>query len=211
MDYKDKMETFLLLKKEKSKSEHKALQPNEFFASQAGVCSRKLWYEKKGYASEPEVKLLGIFEIGNILHEYVQKNIMSDNKHEIEYPIQIKEGDIVIRARIDALSDKEVIEIKSATSFKDEITTPKPLNIMQTNLYLSKFPKHTGKLVYISKLNLLITEFDIEFDKELYDITISKFFKCYEHLLIDELPELERSDQCKYCEFAHTKCINNEK
>ena len=55
----------------------------KYYPSSAGTCMRKVWYGYK-YTSELEPELLKIFEMGNIIHDFVVEVLKSEKTPEVE-------------------------------------------------------------------------------------------------------------------------------
>jgi len=71
-----------------------------YYPSEAGMCLRKVWYTYK-YPKETEPELLKIFEMGNILHNFVVEVLKSEKNPDVELvkselPVKIQMDDIIV-------------------------------------------------------------------------------------------------------------------
>src|SRR3989344_7873810 len=145
------------------KREHKPKGIGKYYPSEIGMCMRKVWYTYK-YPMEVSPALLKIFEVGNIMHDFVVKVLQSEKNPHIEllqseFPFKEQIDDLVISGRIDNLiliktdSRKVLVEVKSTQSI-DHITEAAPHNVVQLQLYMHFLGIHDGILLYLDKRNL---------------------------------------------------------
>ncbi len=187
-----------------------------YYPSEIGLCLRKTWYSYR-FPSELKPELLKIFEVGNILHEFVVDVLKSDKNPEVdllksEFPLRFDGNGYIVSGRVDDLilikeEGKEVlVEVKSTgdISFVDSAS---PHNKMQLQLYMHITGIKNGILLYIDKRNLQSKVFIIEYDEEEAKKIMQRFDSLHAHLKDEKLPAPEaRSSaksvwQCKMCEF----------
>ena len=94
--------------------EHKSKEIGRYYPSEVGMCLRKVWYSYK-HPTPLEPRLLRIFELGNIIHDFVVEVLKSEKNPHIElvkseFPFREKIDDFTISGRIDNL-----IQIKSSS------------------------------------------------------------------------------------------------
>jgi len=89
------------------KREHRTKGIGRYFPSEIGTCMRKIWYTYK-YPMEVKPELLKIFEVGNIMHDFVVEVLKSEKNPHIELlksevPFKEQIEDFLISGRIDNL------------------------------------------------------------------------------------------------------------
>lgn len=191
--------------KEKDK-EHADPKINEFFASSALYCPRKVQWEKNnGVHFEGET--LRKFLIGNLIHDYLQQNIFTiDKGYKCEERYVLKHEGIEVRGRIDVEGEKELIEIKSIARLPSE---PLEHHIAQLGIYMRVTGKK-GKLLYIEKTSGSMREFKV--DKKTADIACDKaltnFKSIYEADTMKELAPAKDTWLCRFCK--NVECSYNK-
>lgn len=183
------------------------LSQNQFYISQIMLCSRRLYYIKKGYEEPFDLSKEKYFLVGNIFHDFIQNKIFKSVQFTNEQQIRISEPPIELRGRADTMSNKFIYEFKTC------MFLPKTYNLnhlIQLNLYLSKHEDKKGVLIYISKNNFEMEEYTFLFNKKLYDTTIERVKTIYEYMTTDTIPAKEEDSNCKHCSFIE-KCKGDEK
>jgi CRISPR/Cas system-associated exonuclease Cas4 (RecB family) len=187
-----------------------------YFPSEIGTCMRKVWYSYM-FPQEIEPELQKVFEVGNIMHDFVVDVLKSEKNPEVEllkseFPFHHDMGEFIIAGRIDnlillKLHGKEVlVEVKSTGNI-DFIEEAAPHNIIQLQLYMHVLQIKDGILLYIDKRNLKSKVFTIHYNEKAAELIISRFKKLHGHLKEKSVPEPEaRSDRktlwmCKLCEY----------
>ncbi len=204
------------------KKEHKPKGIGRYYPSEAGQCQRKVWYSYK-YPSEIDPSLRKIFEMGNIIHDFVVQVLKSEKTPQVEllkseFPFKEQIEDFMISGRIDNLIKVKLnnkiflVEVKSTGSIKF-IKEPPPHNTQQLQLYMHFIGIHNGLLVYIDKTNLKTKVFNIEYNKN-DALKIIERFKILHSLLKNNIlpkPEAKINGtewMCRYCEYEN-RCQNN--
>jgi len=133
-----------------------------------------------------------IFILGNLIHlglESVLKEEGYDIEVEFEKIFNIEGEEYIVKGRVDAISETEIVEIKSTRS---DINIPLEHHILQLQLYLNLLNKEKGILIYITPER--ISEYQIS--KKEIDIT---------RLLMETVKNTIHprwSWECKYCTYA---------
>ena len=196
------LEDYLIAKKEEEEKKHTPLLDNEFFAGSSGGCSRALYFSKKEEYNPPK-DLLKIFCIGNIIHDFIQKQIIPHGKSEI--PMNIEVDGIKIRGRLDSLVRDVIYEIKTIKSLDYVLDKPKEEHIRQLNIYLKGKLLQNGILLYVEKNTLKTVEHIVVFDQKLFDDSLKQFKTVYNAILQNIPPERIKNYpnnwKCKYCNF----------
>jgi hypothetical protein len=169
MDFKERVREYLLKKDEEDKVKHKNI-PHVYHISSLGYCPRSIFFDKVAPTEESE-DTKSVFLIGNIFHEWIQNNLLEGYKFEVE--IEKKIESVVLRGRIDAINDEEIVELKTTNSLSYQ-RRPKEEHIVQINTYMGLTGIYKGKLVYIQKNDFDNKTFELKFNKSLFDETIKK-------------------------------------
>lgn len=192
----------------------------KYYPSEAGNCMRKVWFSYK-FPQEIKPELRKIFELGNILHDFVVEVMKSEKTPEIEllqseFPFKEKVGDFIVSGRVDNLIKVEasgkilLVEVKSARDIRG-IKEPSPNNIAQIQLYMHFTGVHNGILLYVDKTNLKTKVFEIDYDKTKALEIMDRFKTLHKSITENEIPEPEAKQQenlkwmCNYCEYKE-KC-----
>lgn len=202
------------------KKENRPKGIGRYYPSEIGMCLRKVWYSYK-FPMEIKPDLLKIFEVGNIMHDFVAEVLKSEKNPHVqllksEFPFRKDIDDFTISGRIDNLllvkaSGKEIlVEVKSTTdiSFVREAA---PHNVVQLQLYMHVLGVHNGILLYIDKKNLQSKVFEVPYKKEEAEKIIERFRALHKGIVSDTIPEPEARGSsktlwmCRYCEYKD-KC-----
>jgi CRISPR/Cas system-associated exonuclease Cas4 (RecB family) len=208
-DFDKMVEDFLW--KEKS-----AKQVGRYYPSEIGSCMRKTWYSYK-FPQQVDAKLMKIFAMGDMLHEFVVKVLQSEKTKDVqllqyEFPIKVQIDDFLVSGRVDDLillkmSGKTVlVEVKSCRDIV-WIKGPQPHHIPQLQFYMHATGVHSGILLYIDKASLQTRAFEIPYDESLCKTIEDRFRGLNRHLKENSLPPPEAKQKidtkwmCKFCEY----------
>ena len=208
------------------KRERKPKEIGRYYPSEIGSCIRKVWYSYK-YPMEIEPDRLKIFEIGNILHDFIiqvfksEKNVDSINFLESELPFKMDLKDFIISGRLDDVliakedNRKMIIEVKSIKDIRIALT-PNKTHVMQLQLYMHATGIHSGIILYVDKMNLKTKAFEIPYEEK-HSLDILKRFRTLDELLKKDVLPIDEAKQskdtiwmCNMCEYR-AKCDRNEK
>jgi CRISPR/Cas system-associated exonuclease Cas4 (RecB family) len=198
------------------KRENRPKGIGKYYPSEAGTCMRKSFYSYK-FLAEIDPELRKIFEMGNIIHDFVVQVLKSERQKDVElleseFPFKEQVDDFVISGRIDNLIKVKasgkiyLVEVKSSKSI-DFVKEASPHNIQQLQLYMHFTGVHNGLLLYIDKTNLMTKMFEIDYSKEEAERILERFKHLHRHLTEDTLPEAEARAHketgwmCRYCEY----------
>ncbi len=218
IDFNEIIERFL--KRELPKREI-----GKYYPSEIGKCLRNLYYSYK-YPKETKPKLLKIFEMGNMVHDFIVKVLESEKIPEIELvgyeiPVKYEIEDFVISGRIDDVillktnGKKILVEVKSTKDIRN-VREPQNTHLIQLQFYMRITGIKEGILLYVDKSNLETKSFYVEYDEHWSDLIIERFKMLHKSLVEDELPKPEAklipelSWMCNFCEYRD-KCEKNEK
>jgi len=170
----------------------------KFSISSIGGCFRKKYMELKGlYKEEFDAKTLRIFDIGDLFHQQVCKEIFSKgqqhNIHVVAAEINIPEqkyfsgrADIILSNSL--TGEKFIVDVKSCGdwTFNKVLNGECPQNYQdQVQLYLHFFNIPKGYLVFMNKAKATVTEFEVVYDnarcldliKQVEDFFVNNFDK----------------------------------
>ncbi len=198
------------------KRERKPKGIGRYYPSEVGYCLRKVFYSYK-YPKEIKPDLLKIFEMGNIVHDFVVEVLESEKNSHVEllkseFPFKEEIDDFIISGRIDNLillkknGKKILVEVKS-TSDIGYIESPKPHNVIQLQLYMHYMGIKDGILLYVGKKDLQSRVFTVEYDEKEAKKIIKRFKKLHGKLTKNEVPDPEgrmfkdMDWMCRFCEY----------
>jgi CRISPR/Cas system-associated exonuclease Cas4 (RecB family) len=167
-----------------------------------------------------------VFELGNILHDFIVDVIKSEKTPEVkllktELPFKMEIEDFVISGRVDNLmllkanNTKYLVEVKSTRSIRG-IKRALPHHVVQIQFYMHATNIHDGILLYVDKSTMETKTFHIKYSEEQTKKIVDKFKSLHKHLTKETLPvdEAKRNADtkwmCKYCEYK-LKCDKKEK
>ena len=208
------------------KRERKQKDIGRYYPSEIGNCIRKVWYSYK-YPMEIEPDRLKVFEIGNILHEFIiqvfknEKNINSIKFVSSELPFKLQQKDFVVSGRLDDIvvakeDDKmTIIEVKTVRDMRST-KNPNKNHVMQLQFYMHATGIKDGIILYVDKTNLKTKAFEIPYDEK-HSLDILKRFSILHELLKKDVLPIDEAKQskdtiwmCNACEYR-AKCDRNEK
>jgi len=190
------------LSKDKDQEYYK-VKDGFYHASECGQCLRFIYLSRiKPIEDNPELKK--IYLIGNIFHDFFEKELFKD--YTCEKKIIYINPDFQIVGKADAFNDQEVLDFKTCKNVR-YIFEPKKEHIIQLNIYMKILGLKQGRIIFIDKNDLKIKEFEVEYDEELFKETINKLKfinkKLKEKADFKEI-NIEAGKQCFYCKYAKT-------
>lgn len=186
-------------------------EQRHFYVTDAGKCPRAVFFKfKNAPREEMDANILRIFEHGDHIHEMIMKPLLSIRDiHVVASEVNIPPQEL-ISGRADAiLSDGKnlyVLDIKSMNSmvFRN-LDEPKSENVDQIQLYLHYFKIPKGILLYVSKDNQDLKEFEVEYDRRKSENLLAALADLKEKIDSNVIPSRISgypSDwQCRYCQF----------
>lgn len=171
-----------------------------YYPSEVGSCLRKSWYSYKK-PKETDIETVKIFEMGNIVHNFVVDVLNSEkNPHveliEAESPFLLNVDNFIISGRIDDIilvtvdNQKALLEVKS-TSRLDYVKEPQDSHVMQLQLYLYAKKMTLGYVLYIEKNTLQSKIFEVQYDENKVNEILDRFRAMDFYLKQDQLPPAE--------------------
>lgn len=205
--------------------ELKEKKVGRYYPSEIGSCLRKVWYSYK-YPLEVRPDLLKLFEVGNMMHNFIVDVLKSEKTPEVEvlmteFPFRMEIEDFVISGRIDDLillmknGKKWLVEVKSCRDIRS-VKKPNVNHAMQLQLYMHAIGVHNGMILYVDKTNLKTKIFVIPYDEKRSLDILKRFGQLHSFLVDKELPPAEAKQteemkwMCRFCEYKD-KCDKNSK
>jgi len=196
---------------------HREIKPKQegrYYPSEIGNCIRKTWYTYKK-PKETEADLVKIFQMGNMIHDFIADVIRSEKNPDIELlksevPFQVPVDEFIISGRVDDILLMKVsgrtvlVEVKS-TKMLSMIKEPNASHIMQLQVYLHYLRHQHGLIVYVEKNTLQTKSFPVEYDPKVAEEALKRFRRLHLAVKNNEIPEPEarlvpgRSWECNYC------------
>ena len=198
---------FLRESNTESRKGHTIPHNGYFYASEALKCPRSIYYSRVD-PKDPDDTLLGVFKIGEILHEFFQDVMMKaqpDLKDEVEVRVKDEEAGIEVSGRADLMGDTEIIEFKTTANVKYNEAEASITHKGQTILYLSQNRDKKAYVIYIDKRNMITAKHEVEFDEIMFDAIMNNFKKAKVALDGGDMPDkpgFVEAWQCKYCSYA---------
>ena len=159
------IDTEIAKKQEERKS---YVRSGKMSPSQFGYCYRKQFWNRKDVESTnpPDARTLRVFKCGNLFEDFVSTYLPKD----IDRQVLIETEDI--KGYADFVTNDRVIELKSQHSgsfwylnkANCDITIEKKPNILQVMTYVYYLKKKLGCLIFISKDDLCIKEYEFHID-----------------------------------------------
>ncbi|MHA1795249.1 MAG: CRISPR-associated protein Cas4 [Promethearchaeota archaeon] len=201
---------------------HDNLEPEEHY----GPCLRKTYMIYQDILRDEDPSRSGIFEIGKIIHEIIQREYIEGHNAVFEFPLILNINDeITIKGSVDLLEFKPdmVIDIKTASDYTFPRSkydfSPTYEDQIYIYTYILKnfvfkdnyFNPTILRLIYVHKHNLRTIEIDIPYipkkAKEKFEDFIERAKKLHECLKNKTPPDAEPQKWCKYCPYLQD-CIN---
>jgi len=197
------------LDREKDKDKNRTQR--HFYISQAGKCSRAIFFKFKNVPEkELEPNILRLFDHGDHMHQLIMGALTSTRDiHVVASEVKIPPQEL-ISGRADAIisdgKDLYVLDIKSMNSmiFRG-LEEPKPENIQQIQLYLYYFQISKGILLYVNKDNLELKEFIFDYNKTEAESLVKGLDFLKDRIDSDIVPnrlaDYPDNWQCRYCQY----------
>lgn len=199
-------------------------QIGEYYCTDLGNCIRKTWYKYQDLGDaieeqdkEDKIRMLKVFERGNLLHEWITERIRSHVediggtlREEVSVVIPNLKDQFVIRGRIDNLigtkNGYEIIEVKTTARIKKR-GMPQPHHVAQVMPYLLYSPNAKAGILYIEPATLKTAFYEVNYDvfamQDLWGKANDLHHCLTNNIMPDAEAKLKKEEnwQCKYCEY----------
>ena len=188
-----------------------------FYVTDAAACKRKVFYDFKKDIPKTDVdtSVLRKFVQGNSIHEKLVA-ILEKAGVVTAKEINIPANDYKIHGRVDAMleinGEKIILEIKSIANYGFiSLKEPKREHVYQLQLYLFFFNIKKGYLLYESKDNQNLQQFEVRLNINTVKRALKNILAIEDYLKNDIIPPrdfLKNSWQCKSCPYKNHCWIN---
>lgn len=169
------------LQKTEEKESHIELNPYVFHASQVGFCKRQLYNSKLGL-QDHDATTLGIFEVGNMIHHWMETRIANelpncqfehslDSTIDVVSPVSRKTIQLDFTGTCDCwdMENDAIYDFKTRSGWYS-FSPPKQRHLDQILIYMEMSDVRKGQVVYISKKDMSIRTYPedgfFEYDKQ---------------------------------------------
>lgn len=187
-----------------------------FYVTDASACKRKVFYDFKKDIPKTDVdtSILRKFVQGNSIHEKLV-SILEKAGVVIAKEIDIPENQYNIHGRVDALleinGEKIILEIKSIADYGfRKLKEPKREHVYQLQLYLFFFNIKKGYLLYESKDNQNLQQFEVKLNINTVKRALKNILAIEDYIKSGIVPPRDfpkNSWQCKSCTYRK-HCYN---
>ncbi len=187
------------------------------YASDIFQCMRKIYFEfiddGKSIKKDDFVpNQIRIFHNGHAVHERICEYLeFAGVKHvsEVEIPVDPILNvhgrlDVLVVDEIDTSKYKHILELKSINLAS--LAKPKPEHVGQLMYYLHQMKMNEGYLIYESKVNQRIFEFQVIYDPDLVNDILQWFSKCMDFVKRKELPPVLYAKGRYPCSWKTSRC-----
>lgn len=171
IDFTKKIEE--ALHEQNDETSHRELDAHTFHPSQMAMCERQMYRSKLGIAKH-DTKLLGIFRVGTLIHEWIENNVANDlplvefEKH-LEKTYHNEQFPVTITGHCDVLDRYNgiVYDFKTRSSWY-KFDPPTQRHVDQLLIYMDMADVDKAQVVYICKKDMEVKTYPendtMEFD-----------------------------------------------
>ena len=204
--------------REKSRVRERTL----FYVTDIANCPRAVFFDFKKYPrKQQDPRILRVMHNGDFVHQRLgtvlkeQEVLKGVYGEDIEVSLPYND---LVRGRVDAIielhGEQWIIDFKSMNSFKfKSLQQPEPEHIQQVQIYLHFMNLKKGLLIYECKNTQEIKEFAIDYNEELVNAALAKFYVLrsqIEQNIIPDIPPTIEQWKCDRCPFLEScKKIGN--
>ena len=124
--------------------------------------------------------------------------VLKNHGYEVESSFKLKIRDMTLVGRIDAYSDKHVIEFKVVDEIPDK---PYESHELQVQLYMLAVRIPTAYIVYISRRDGRVKVFRARYSRRVAKEAAKRAYRLFLALENNSPPPPERSNYCNYCPY----------
>lgn len=204
MNLTSEITKYLKERRKQDSKKHEPLKENEFYISSSGDCFNKEWLRRR-YPKATADKTLGIFEMGNLIHDFIQRKVLSEKNLGIEVPVRGEYGIITLRGRADIVDydRQKVYELKTVGFGLSHVKErPRDHHVRQITGYMDILGYDKGEIVYVSKQNLEVIQHEVVFDPSIMKSVVAEFEDKAKFADFPDIqPGKEYRWQCNYCRW----------
>lgn len=206
-----------LAKKEKELRRQRGKGKKEYlYVSDIFQCMRKVYFsfldEGVIEADDYTPAQIRIFHNGDAVHERICRYLKEGNVHieeELDIPV---DPDLNVHGRLDVMvyedpektDKKHILELKSINL--PSLSQPKREHMGQVTYYLHQMKMDTGFLIYESKVNQRIFEFQVDYDPGFAQEVMDFFRKVMDYVQKKEIPPIMYVKSRYPCSWRTGRC-----
>jgi len=179
---------------------HTEYDPSVFHPSSVGYEPWNVVVKKLGIETH-DTELLGIFEMGNLVHEFVQDAVTEQSGNDvdigIEVPVEHEEDGLRFEGHADIYdpASDTVYDIKSRGGWY-HFDPPNDRHLDQLHCYMRALDASRGQVVYVNKKNLEVRTYPedggtFEFDEARWADIVSRCHRVRTALKYEGIPTTE--------------------
>jgi CRISPR/Cas system-associated exonuclease Cas4 (RecB family) len=206
IDFAKAVEKILVSEREE---DSKPRQIGTYYASELGSeCMRQTYY-RYAVPKDPDVFSLGVFKLGDIIHDYLEKALkehLENAEVEVEIP-PYKNRQYEIHGRADlVIPEQLVVDIKTVSPNAYKYGgLPYMSHRVQINFYMHQLALPKAAIIYVDKYALRIEPYEVLYDQKLFRETIRKTTSLHKALTAKQPPEKHpnhpKGYPCSYCHY----------
>lgn len=160
IDFDGLVDTRLRAENDEEAGSHVETDPKVFHPSSVGYTKWKLLVTKLGI-ERMDSDLLRIFEMGNMVHEFIEDTVAETlpevDEDRIEVPIEHEEDGLVFTGHADLYDPEQdiVYDFKSRGGWYN-FDPPNDRHLDQLHVYMAALDADYGQVIYVNKKNLEI-------------------------------------------------------
>ena len=187
------------LARESDDGSHTEWDPRVFHPSQVGYDEWLILVNKLGLTDKSHLR--GTFEVGNMIHEWVQRELVGPNTgmkwgEHIEHEVEFDEAGLTFVGHADVYDEEAgiVYDIKSRGSWY-HFDPPVDRHLDQLHCYMRGLDAEYGQVVYVSKKDLEVRtwpeDVPLQFDTERWSDIVGRCQRVRDALYEEGIPQSE--------------------
>src|SRR3990167_1921290 len=198
---------------EKVRSERKPKEINSWTPSRLGSCLTGVYLERLGVEPDRDFddRTLRVFSVGKHFEDWIV-SLIKDSGHKIETQVRLEWKEMDLSGYADLMVDDEIpyeIKSKHSAGFK---YLPNLQHKMQLWVALKCLDRSEGRLIYFSKDDLRVEEFQVFLNDEDLATEVEEELAVLNEAWEKKLapnPPPQDSWKSKFCRW-HGKCVSQE-
>jgi len=158
-------------------------------------CLRKAYFDRVKAPMPSPADFIKI--VGEDAHSRILE-VLRKHGYDVESSFKLKINDMTLVGRIDAFSDKHVIEFKVVDEIPEK---PYKSHEQQVNLYMLAARRSEAYIVYISRRDGRVKVFRVRYSRKVAKEAAKRAYRLFLALKNGSPPPPERSNYCNYCPY----------
>ena len=170
-------------------------------SSLSGGCLRQATLSKLGL-KKYSVDVLAHFELGKMIHSWIEDKVADGLGLDIEREIFFGDGQVIFKGRADAFDNENKVLYDFKTSANAELSASKGANGYEFQLhpYMKALGAKKAVLVWIDKRSLKVSHTALDYSEKTYgevlDLCEEIMKACVQYRATGELPKKDSCFQC---------------